>query len=116
MVFAPTMPWKSPFITPWADFRSRNLPTVFAEQGQFITTQGLLIEQNEKWKLDHERLFIVKPPARYVCNRCGIVAVYSVRHRCPRKECEGILEQRPFDAHRENIIARWVAGESTLRF
>src|ERR1035441_9673733 len=27
------MPWKSPFITPWAGFRSRNRPTVFAEQG-----------------------------------------------------------------------------------
>src|ERR1019366_3662750 len=29
------MPWKSPFITPWAGFRSRNRPTVFAEQGKF---------------------------------------------------------------------------------
>src|ERR1019366_850971 len=29
------MPWKSPFITPWAGFRSRNRPTVFAEQGEF---------------------------------------------------------------------------------
>src|ERR1019366_10189290 len=29
------MPWKSPFITPWAGFRSRNQPTVFAEQGVY---------------------------------------------------------------------------------
>jgi hypothetical protein len=39
------MPWKSPFITPWAGFRSRNQPTAFAEQGKkasavFLTLHG----------------------------------------------------------------------------
>src|ERR1019366_4097014 len=37
------MPWKSPFITPWAGFRSRNQPTVFAEQGEKLTELNYLL-------------------------------------------------------------------------
>src|ERR1039458_4023813 len=37
------MPWKSPFIIPWAGFRSRNQPTVFAEQG-FLFSFVLYLE------------------------------------------------------------------------
>jgi hypothetical protein len=83
---------------------------------QFFTKQSLLIENMEKWKLDHERLFVTKPTSRYVCNRCGIVTTYSVKNCCPRKACEGYLEPQPFDSAHENIIARWVSGNETPRF
>src|ERR1019366_160434 len=39
------MPWKSPFITPWAGFRSRNRPTVFAEQGEIYARLASPMEQ-----------------------------------------------------------------------
>ena len=32
--FAPTKPWKSPFITTWADSRSQNHPTNSAEEAE----------------------------------------------------------------------------------
>ncbi len=82
----------------------------------FLTTQSLLIENKGRWKLDHELLFIVKPVSRHVCNRCGIVTTYSANKRCPRKECEGTLELRPFKPDQQNIIARWVSGKDKLRF
>ena len=83
---------------------------------QFLTSQFLLISNKEAWKLDHERLFVVKPAARYVCNRCGVITVYSAQQCCPRKECRGRLQARPFDAAQENIIARWVAGAGEPQF
>lgn len=82
----------------------------------FLTSEFLLIENKGKWKLDHERLFVVKSKSRYVCNRCGIVTAYSARQCCPRKECDGKLEARPFDAKQENIIAQWVADQGEPRF
>ncbi len=82
----------------------------------FITSKGILIENRKRWKLDHERILVVKPLSRYVCNRCGIVTAYSVRQVCPRKACEGILELRPFDISEENIIAHWVAGQGNPEF
>ena len=82
----------------------------------FLTSQFLLIEHRNKWKLDHERLFVVKAPARYKCDRCGIVTAYSVRDCCPRKECVGKLQNRPFDALQENIIAGWVADKGETKF
>ncbi len=82
----------------------------------FLTSQFVLFENRNKWKLDHERLFIVKPVARYVCNRCGVVIAYSAKQCCPRKECVGKLEMSAFDPTRENIIAKWVAGVSVHRF
>ncbi len=82
----------------------------------FLTSQPLLIEHRGRWKLDHENLFVVKAPARYECDRCGIVTTYSVRQCCPRKKCVGKLRARPFDALRENIIARWVASAGETQF
>ena len=82
----------------------------------FLTSQPLLIEHRKRWKLDHENLFVVKAPARYKCDRCGIVTVYSVRNCCPRKECVGELQARPFNVSQENIIARWVAGTDEPKF
>jgi RAD3-like DEAD/DEAH box helicase/helicase-like protein/uncharacterized protein DUF1998 len=84
----------------------------------FLTRRALLIESNGTWKLDHKRLFSSALPAasRYVCNRCGIVSAYSVRNSCPRKECEGMLEQRAFVPESSNIIARWVAGHGQPEF
>ena len=83
---------------------------------QFLTSKDLLIERRGTWKLDHERLFVMQSTARYVCTRCGLVTAYASRQRCPRKMCEGMLESRPFDATRENSIARWVAGEGAPQF
>lgn len=83
---------------------------------QFLTSQFLLIENKGRWKLDHERLFVVKPAARYVCDRCGVITAYSAQQCCPRKECVGKLQAQPFDASQENIIARWVAGVGEPKF
>jgi hypothetical protein len=83
---------------------------------QFLTAKDVLIESRGRWKLDHERLFVMQATSRYVCTRCGLVTAYALRQRCPRKVCEGILESRPFDAAQENSIARWVAGEGAPQF
>lgn len=85
---------------------------------EFLTFHDLLIDQKKhrgKWKLDHERLFVMKAPARHRCDRCGIKTAYAVRQCCPRKACMGKLQERPFDGSR-NIIARWVAGVGKTQF
>lgn len=97
--------------------RSRNETLRLAEKiWQFFTSKSLLIENKERWKLDHERVYVAKAASRYVCNRCGIVTAYSARTCCPRKKCAGTLESQPFDGDRENIIAQWVAGVAKPRF
>lgn len=85
---------------------------------EFLLQRALLIENKGTWKLDHEKLRVVPvlPESRHVCNRCGIVSAYSVRNCCPRKECDGRLEQQGFDAGAPNIIARWVAGQGQPQF
>ena len=85
---------------------------------EFLTLQFLLVDLSNRgrWKLDHECLFVAKAAHRYVCDRCGIVTVYSARQCCPRKGCTGVLEAREFKAAQENIIAQWVAGADTQRF
>lgn len=84
-----------------------------------FTSAGLLIHKqrhSKAWQLDHERI-IVKPAAhRHECPRCGIVTAYSANGVCPRKECDGKLEAKPFDAQASNLIAQWVADESEPRF
>ena len=87
-----------------------------AERIWHFLTSDLLIESNRTWKLDHERVFVVRPASRYVCVRCGFITTYSAQQRCPRKACEGNLEARTFDASQENIIANWVAGERKPQF
>ena len=82
----------------------------------FLTSRALLIENKGAWKLDHERLLVRRSESRYVCNRCNIVTVYSVKDCCPRKGCDGKLGRRSFDPTQENIIARWVAGTTEPRF
>jgi hypothetical protein len=83
---------------------------------QFLTSQFLLDGRRDRWKLFHENLSVVKPTTRYVCSRCGLVTAYSARQCCPRKECIGKLESKPFELAKENIIARWVAGLGELQF
>ena len=83
---------------------------------EFLTSQFLLMENKGGWKLDHERLFVVKPAVRHVCNRCRVTTTYSAQQCCPRKECEGKLQAQPFDAAQENIIAHWVAGAGEPQF
>jgi ATP-dependent helicase YprA (DUF1998 family) len=85
---------------------------------KFLTSQLLLIDPSNKWrwKLDHERLLVLKAAARRVCNRCGIVTAYAAKACCPRKGCVGSLEVQPFDPNRESIIARWVAGKGESKF
>jgi len=82
----------------------------------FLTDGFFLIGQKGTWKLDHERLFIVKPLSRYMCNRCGIVTAYCAHSCCPRKGCEGNLEAKPFAAEQKNIVAQWVAGIGDVEF
>lgn len=82
----------------------------------FLTSKFLLIDNKGKWKLDHERLFVIKAVSRYVCNRCGIVTTYSIRQCCSRKECEGKLVASPFNPAQGNIIARWVADKGEPKF
>jgi ATP-dependent helicase YprA (DUF1998 family) len=82
----------------------------------FITSQDILIGKQNRWKIDHERIFILKALSRFICKRCSIVATYSSRHVCPRKECDGRLEGQSFNASKENIIARWVAGKGLPQF
>ena len=82
----------------------------------FMTSQFLLIERRNKWKLDHERLFVMKAPTRYVCDRCGVITAYSVRQCCPRKACAGKLQARSFTPSQESIIARWVADAGEPKF
>jgi ATP-dependent helicase YprA (DUF1998 family) len=84
----------------------------------FLTSKGLLhkLTQPAAWQLDHERI-IIKPAAhRHECPHCGIVTAYSANGVCPRKECDGRLEARPFDAQAGTLIAQWVADESEPRF
>ncbi len=93
-------------------------PIIGEKIWEFLTQRALLIENKGAWKLDHERLFVgpAAPESRHVCNRCGIVTAYSARNCCPRKECDGLLEQQAFDADTANIIARWVAGKGQPQF
>jgi hypothetical protein len=85
---------------------------------EFLTSNFILVDNRNKnkWKLDHERLFIRKLAMRYVCDRCSVVTAYAARKCCPQKECTGKLEHRKFDPGKENIIARWVAGEADTGF
>lgn len=82
----------------------------------FLTKNYVLSEQHGRWKLDHERLYVVRPERRYACVRCGIVTVYSAKGCCPRKECQGALETHPYDPASANIIERWVSGDGELHF
>ncbi len=84
----------------------------------FLTSKGLLhkLTRPAAWQLDHERI-IIKPAAhRHECPRCGIVTAYSANRVCPRKECAGKLEAKPFVAQTGTLIAQWVADESVPRF
>lgn len=97
----------------------RDAVLILAERiWDFLIQRALLIESKGAWKLDHERLRVVPvvPESRHVCNRCGIVSAYSVRNCCPRKECDGLLEQQAFETGGPNIIARWVAGQGHPQF
>jgi len=81
-----------------------------------LTGRRLLLENKDRWKLDHEKILIRTATSRYVCGRCGLVSSYSVGTACTRKHCEGVLLNEPFDASRESIIAKWVAGLGSPHF
>ncbi len=84
---------------------------------QFLTNRLLIDPSNKgRWKVDHERLFVVRPKDRFVCDRCRIVTAYSAQQCCPRKGCSGKLKARAFQAEQENLIGCWVAGDSKIRF
>jgi len=76
----------------------------------------ILIGKNGKWKLDHERLKVVKSPQRYVCKRCGIVTSFTARGCCPKKSCSGKLELQSFELSKPSFVAQWVAGAASPRF
>jgi len=84
---------------------------------KFLISKSLLIEKPRgMWKLNHERLHIIKPLARFVCNRCGHITAYSVKGCCPRKGCNGTLENKSFIPETENIVSQWVAGMGYPQF
>jgi len=114
--------YRDNFITDYLR-RLLNLPQAETRQlaedvWHFLTSRFLLVDPSNRgrWKLDHERLYVVRAVNRYVCNRCGIVTAYSVRQCCSRKACVGQLEAREFKAEHENIIAHWVVGVDKRRF
>jgi len=67
-------------------------------------------------KLYCEKFYLTKVAHRFVCNRCGIITAFSAKNVCPRKSCVGVLEEKPFDAATENLIARWVSGRGEPQF
>ena len=72
---------------------SREQALISAEKiWDFLTKRGLLIENKETWKLNHERLFVipVSPESRYACNRCGLISAYSAHKCCPRRNVRGL--------------------------
>ena len=83
---------------------------------EFLTSNHLLVPSKKGWKLDHERLFIVKTSARYKCPRCGIITAYSARQCCSSKGCLEKIQAQTFNPSRENIIARWVANAENVGF
>jgi hypothetical protein len=82
----------------------------------FLTSQFLLLGKDDKYKIDYERMLATTLSNRFVCCRCGYVTAYSALGCCPKKECDGRLEVKPFDATKENMIARWVAGVGEAQF
>jgi hypothetical protein len=83
-----------------------------------LTSKGLLhkLTRPAAWQLDHERIIIEPALNRHECPRCGIVTAYSVNRVCPRKECDGKLEAKPFAAQTGTLIAQWVADQGKPRF
>jgi len=77
----------------------------------FLVSQYLLLGKDNKYKLDYERMFTTALSNRFVCSRCGYVTAYSALGYCPKKECDGHLEETPFEETTENLIARWVNGD-----
>jgi ATP-dependent helicase YprA (DUF1998 family) len=82
----------------------------------FLTSQFLLLGKGDKYKVDYERMLATTLFNRFVCCRCGYVTAYSALGCCSKKECDGRLEVKPFDATKENMIARWVAGVGEAQF
>src|ERR1019366_9370140 len=71
------MPWKSPFITPWAGFRSRNRPTVFAEQGYIY--EQLTRQLTQLTQFTHSRQ----------CRNLSKLKYYT---DAPNRECRNVRE------------------------
>jgi ATP-dependent helicase YprA (DUF1998 family) len=82
----------------------------------FLTQRALLIEKDERWKLNHEKLFVRQASGRFVCNRCGTVTTLSLRACCPRKACPGALLPTSFDSRAESVVAQWIDGSALHRF
>lgn len=82
----------------------------------FLVSKDILIEKRSKFQLDHEKLFVALAENRFVCDRCNFVAVYSASAVCPRKECSGKLNEKPFLSEQANLIERWVAEVGEHQF
>jgi hypothetical protein len=91
-----------------------------AERIWIFLTENYILTRSTKnsdlKKLDYERFHLIKAEQRFVCNRCGIVTVFSAKDVCPRKDCVGVLEAKPFNSEKENLIARWVSGRGEPQF
>ncbi|MCK5580904.1 MAG: DEAD/DEAH box helicase [Candidatus Omnitrophica bacterium] len=83
----------------------------------FITSEFILYSKNQKtWKLDYEKIYVMKADKRYVCDRCNAVSAYSVKECCPRIACSGKLKSKDFIPTDENIISKWVSGKGLPQF
>ncbi len=93
---------------------------ILAEKIWKFLTENYILTRSTKnsdlKKLDYERFYLTKVAHRFVCNRCGIVSAFASKNVCPRKACIGVLEAKPFDAEKENLIARWVSGRGEPQF
>ncbi|MDQ3748611.1 MAG: hypothetical protein M3367_06320, partial [Acidobacteriota bacterium] len=93
---------------------------ILAEKIWKFLTENYILTRSKKnsdlKKLDYERFYLTKAEQRFVCSRCGIITAFSAKNVCPRKACVGVLEEKPFDAENENLIARWVSGRGEPQF
>ncbi len=93
---------------------------LLAEKIWNFLTENYILTRSKKnsdlKKLDHERFYLTKAKQRFVCNRCGFITAFSAKNVCPRKSCVGVLEEKPFAADNENLIARWVSGRGEPQF
>ncbi|MFN2453719.1 MAG: DEAD/DEAH box helicase [Pyrinomonadaceae bacterium] len=93
---------------------------LLAEKIWKFLTESYILTRSKKnsdlKKLDHESFYLTRAAHRFVCNRCGIITAFSAKNICPRKSCKGVLEEKPFDAANENLIARWVSGRGEPKF
>jgi ATP-dependent helicase YprA (DUF1998 family) len=81
-------------------FGKERAPLALEELIELLTREEFLVRRDigseksakEVWMVNQERATLTLPADVFRCNRCGSVAVHSVRSVCSRWRCEGKLE------------------------